>query len=251
MIKRVGLPSPGASFLLAHSLVRLGHPARPVLPVRAPGPEDRRARDVGFSSICQDEEGFLWLGTSAGLARYDGYRFKFYPPPVGARPASPGRRDLPGDDLPSGEIWIGTNGQGLLMFSKETEEFVQYRHDARDPDSLTDDIVLAVQEDPKGDLVGGDALARPRRFDRRRAPSRRVPLGPDADVVWDVLADQEGRHLGRHARRRAVQDRSRDRRNGQFPASRADDPRSLGSDSVWTIFEDREGRSGSGRRAGA
>ena len=29
-------------------------------------------------AICQDRQGFLWIGTGTGLQRYDGIRFKNY-----------------------------------------------------------------------------------------------------------------------------------------------------------------------------
>jgi ligand-binding sensor domain-containing protein len=42
-------------------------------------PQTATASRVGFSSITQDGDGYLWAGTSAGLARYDGNRFIFFP----------------------------------------------------------------------------------------------------------------------------------------------------------------------------
>jgi ligand-binding sensor domain-containing protein len=34
--------------------------------------------DATINTICQDEDGFLWLGTNYGLSRYDGVEFKNY-----------------------------------------------------------------------------------------------------------------------------------------------------------------------------
>jgi len=203
-------------------------------------PQVEGSATVGISSVAQDKEGFLWLGTSAGLARYDGFRFKFFRPP--AEPGRPSRATgiYPVTISRSGEIWIGTTGRGLLKFSKETEEFVEYRISPGGPGGPSDDIVLAVQEDRKGDLWVGTRSHGLSRFDPVKGSFTRIPLGPDTDVVWDVLVDRRGDvwvgtlegGLFRidPATGEAVSYRSR-----------AGDPASLGSDSVWTIFEDREG----------
>ena len=34
--------------------------------------------DIIITSLCQDEDGFLWIGTTDGLSRYDGTEFKNY-----------------------------------------------------------------------------------------------------------------------------------------------------------------------------
>lgn len=107
---------------------------------------------IGFFSICQDKEGFLWLGTNVGLARYDGYRFKFFSSSSEAETLLSAIGVYPVTISRSGDIWVGTNGKGLFRFLRETEKFVQYHHDPANPNSLSDDIVLGVQEDSKGAL---------------------------------------------------------------------------------------------------
>ena len=203
-------------------------------------PKVEAAASVGFSSVAQDEEGFLWFGTSAGLARFDGYNFKFFRPPAGDGAGLENVGIYPVTISRSGDIWLGTSGRGLLRFSKRTEQFVRFPHYPEDPGSLSDDIVLAVQEDATGDLWIGTRSRGLNRLDPDSGTVTRVPLGPEADVVWDVLADSKG----------AIWAGTLDA--GLFridPAtgatvrfrSRAGDPRSLGGNGVWTLFEDREG----------
>ncbi len=66
---------------------------------------------VSVMSIAQDDDGYLWLGSQGGLARYDGVRFVRY-----------GQQDAPelGSQVlalhagADGRLWIGTS-QGLLV----------------------------------------------------------------------------------------------------------------------------------------
>ncbi len=69
-------------------------------------------------TITQTRDGYLWLGTSAGLVRFDGFDFKVY-----------NRRNTPnlGDDEihaiyedRQGVLWIGTDSGGLCKLSKDT-----------------------------------------------------------------------------------------------------------------------------------
>ncbi|MDQ1829310.1 sensor histidine kinase [Massilia scottii] len=64
-------------------------------------------------AMAQSPDGWLWLGASTGLYRFDGVKFERYAPRTGSL-ASPGVSALLA--LPSGELWIGyrSGGVGLL-----------------------------------------------------------------------------------------------------------------------------------------
>lgn len=204
---------------------------------------------VGISSICQDDTGFLWLGTSDGLARHDGHRFVFF-----QAPASGGASPLPLSVLPvtparAGGLWIGTNGQGLMSFSKDTQTIDRCLEPGLVSSGPTAEIVLAVQEDAGGDLWIGTRTQGLLRFDPGSRTLTPVPLDPPVEVVWDVLVDQAGSvwvgTLGAGLFR--IDPATGEKVNFR---SRPDDSRSLGSDTVWTVFEDRSGTVWAGTKEG-
>ncbi len=68
---------------------------------------------ISVQAITQDHQGYIWVGTQAGVARFDGIRFTTYTPEN--EPALPGiwmRSLLTGRD---GRVWIGTY-KGLAVF---------------------------------------------------------------------------------------------------------------------------------------
>jgi ligand-binding sensor domain-containing protein len=58
-------------------------------------------------SITQTRDGYLWIGTQAGLARFDGARFVMWAPPGGKRMGGAVLSLLGARD---GSLWIGTTG---------------------------------------------------------------------------------------------------------------------------------------------
>ncbi len=71
------------------------------------------------SDMAEDREGFLWLATSDGLARYDGTGFRIWR-------AEDGLADsfLWGVDIDSqGRVWMGTRFAGLLRYDPATGRF--------------------------------------------------------------------------------------------------------------------------------
>lgn len=61
------------------------------------------------SVILQTRDGYLWLGTQAGLARFDGVRFLVY----GLAEGLPSEQVRALYEDPQGSLWIGTAGGGL------------------------------------------------------------------------------------------------------------------------------------------
>lgn len=107
------------------------------------------------TAMVQDRTGFLWLGTTNGLNRYDGYNFTiFNPDPADEGSLSDGWvKSLYADA--DGSIWVGTGQGGLNHYDPRTGRFTRFQHDASDKASLTDGGVNAILRDRDSNLWVG------------------------------------------------------------------------------------------------
>jgi len=99
------------------------------------------------TTATQDGEGFLWIGSQNGLARWDGYHFRIYR-------ADPGKAgELPDNFIQTlltdarGVLWIGTTSGGLARYDREHERFVVY---PVGPKGLSHVSVRAIADDGAG-----------------------------------------------------------------------------------------------------
>jgi ligand-binding sensor domain-containing protein len=71
-----------------------------------------RIQDGVFSgtpkAVAQTTDGYLWIGTTSGLVRFDGVRFVPWVPPEGQQLPSSRINSLLG--TPDGSLWVGTGG---------------------------------------------------------------------------------------------------------------------------------------------
>ncbi len=93
----------------------------------------------------------MWFGTQDGLNRYDGYAFKTYKsdPDVASSLSDRWITSIVEDK--DGYLWIGTRG-GLNRYDPNTESFVPFLHDDRNPLSLSDNHVNVVYLDKSDNL---------------------------------------------------------------------------------------------------
>lgn len=77
------------------------------------------------SAIFQDHLGFLWFGTTLGLAQYDGYKMHIYK--FDAENATIGNQIVDIDEDRDGNIWI-SGWSGLRKFDRRTKTFTAYSH---------------------------------------------------------------------------------------------------------------------------
>jgi len=89
--------------------------------------------DDSVTAVLQTRDGYLWAGTSAGLARFDGMRFVSFAPPLGKTNAPLNVLALCEDS--SGRLWIGTQGDGLLCYADGAVTRYHEDHKALDPRS--------------------------------------------------------------------------------------------------------------------
>ena len=99
------------------------------------------------TSILQDDKGFMWFGTRDGLNKYDGYKFTVYrnDPEVPGTISNNYVRCLLKDR--KGNLWVGTFDGGLSLYDREKDNFIVFRHDAKNENSLRGNGVISLLED--------------------------------------------------------------------------------------------------------
>ncbi|AHM60551.1 Histidine kinase-like ATPase [Flammeovirgaceae bacterium 311] len=102
--------------------------------------------------IIKDKKGFMWIGTSFGLNRYDGYSFKsFLKTPNDSASISSNFVSCLYEDRDS-VLWVGTINGGVNKFDKNSETFEVLKVEIDEP-GIHD--ILAIYEDPSGNLYFG------------------------------------------------------------------------------------------------
>ena len=96
------------------------------------------------NALVQDHDGYLWIGTFGGLARFDGERFRVF-----------GSADMPGlgsvrilslyEDR-SGVLWIGTAGDGLIRLHHGVATTYAER------DGLPSGFISSIRGDAEGNV---------------------------------------------------------------------------------------------------
>jgi len=101
------------------------------------------------TSLAQGPDGFVWMGTQTGLARWDGYRLRTW----SADPDTPGA--LADSYLQAvhidtrGRLWVGTSAGGLARMDPRTERFTTL---TRGPNGLSHVGVYAIADDGEDGL---------------------------------------------------------------------------------------------------
>jgi len=112
----------------------------------ADGLPSRRLR-----ALVQDTAGFLWIGSDAGLARFDGVEFDVFRREAHVAGSIGGNRfDALMVDR-AGRVWAGGIGSGLSRRNADGS-FTTWRHVEGEPRSLADDDVLALAAGIDGEV---------------------------------------------------------------------------------------------------
>lgn len=146
-------------------------------------------------SICEDEEGILWIGTVKGLYRIDrrlGTAQRIWIP-------APGRWSTTYDAVWTvkedrrGDLWIGTPA-GIARVDRRKLLFTWYRHDPADTTTLSQSEAFVIFEDRHGVIWIGTWGGGLNRFDRTTGGFRHYTIGDGmaSDVIHGILEDNAG-----------------------------------------------------------
>jgi signal transduction histidine kinase/ligand-binding sensor domain-containing protein/CheY-like chemotaxis protein/HPt (histidine-containing phosphotransfer) domain-containing protein len=193
----------------------------------------------------QDSQGFVWLGTEDGLARYDGHDIVRYAYSPGARGGLPGTFINQIAEDPRHDLWIAIKGAGLARWNRATDSFTLYRHDTANPASLASDAVHNVLVDAHGLIWVGTSDAGVDILDP--ATGHIEHLRHDAASANSLVSDQiYALMLGRSGivwvgTAAGLDQWQPDRRTFIHFRHAAGDPHSLSSNQVYQLLEDRSG----------
>lgn len=105
--------------------------------------------------LAQDHAGYIWIGTSDGLARYDGVGFRVY------RHDAADTASLAGDDVTAlfvdrdDRLWCGGEDAGLNLLDGQRRDFRHFSHVAGAATSLSSNDVWAIGQDASGAIWAG------------------------------------------------------------------------------------------------
>ncbi|MGH8481977.1 MAG: two-component regulator propeller domain-containing protein [Nevskiaceae bacterium] len=135
-------------------------------------------------SIRQTHDGYLWLATQEGLARFDGVRFKVF----NARNTDQIRHNDVWtllEDL-DGALWIGTRGGGLTRLKDGV--FVNFGKEQ----GLSDDAIQALWQTPDGSLWIGTRGGGLNRYKEGVVTTFTTADGLASDTIYSLYGDSNG-----------------------------------------------------------
>src|SRR6185503_16455498 len=140
--------APVIALLLTSAPVLALDPARAITQYRYEAWNTREGLpQSSVESLLQTRDGYLWLGTQEGLARFDGVRFTVFD--RANTPAFQNNHIQALLEDRKGDVWIATYGGGLVQKSGET-----FRHYST-ANGLPSDTIRALCLDRNGDLLIG------------------------------------------------------------------------------------------------
>jgi len=146
------------------------------------------------NGIAQDRDGYVWMATKDGLARYDGLEFKIYRYAPGDASSLPGNAVLAVHVDAGNRIWVGIEGRGLSMLDVDRRAF---RNVPLAAGKVAVEDIWAIASTPDGALwlgtfgnglyrIGSDG--KPRQFLPREGDASSLP---DANVL-SLAVDDKG-----------------------------------------------------------
>ncbi|PCK06954.1 MAG: GGDEF domain-containing protein [Alteromonadaceae bacterium] len=209
-------------------------------------------RDNLVNALYQDPSGVLWMGSrKTGLIRFkaDSQSDSFE--------RHTGLDDIYVMDIIEDahhNVWLATDGQGVIQFNHASKQFVHYQHQPNDPRSLQNNKLRTLFEDKEGNLWFGHFPSGVSMLDRYAMSFqnyRHEPDNPNSlshSAVLAVLEDrQRNLWVGTENGLNYI-DRKHDKIvRYQHDAS---DPGSLSGNAVLSLVEDQHGRIWAGTWAG-
>ncbi len=117
--------------------------------------DTRSINDGVVTSLAQDSSGLIWVGTTTGVVRYDGYQLRSFP--IGGRLGGVSGTSFVRSLLatPDGLLWVGLDGEGLARLDIQRRQWQLFRPNPAEPGALANGTVRALAREADGTLWVG------------------------------------------------------------------------------------------------
>jgi ligand-binding sensor domain-containing protein/signal transduction histidine kinase len=177
-------------------------------------------------AIAQTRDGYLWVGTAEGLARFDGMNFTTFDAKNTQEIRNSSITALCADR--QGTLWIGTDGGGLVLLRGGA-----FSHYSK-TNGLAGDIVSAIHEGADGSLWIGTTTGMSR-YKNNQFKTYTKRNGLSSDIVRSIYEDHDGDIW-------IATGEGLNRLRGDEIMDSFKMPNGLPNDSVRGIYQDRGGR---------
>jgi signal transduction histidine kinase/ligand-binding sensor domain-containing protein/FixJ family two-component response regulator len=201
-------------------------------------------------AVIQSKDGYLWLGTQEGLARFDGVHFNVYSKRNLEQISNNLIRVLHEDQ--QGNLWIGSYGGGLICLKKKDGKFITFT----EKQGLSNNRILSICEDQEENLwIGTEAgLNRLSCLDLKNGKcslsTYTTKEGLYNNSIYSICQDQMGNMwIGTYGGGLNRLEHT-DLKEGKYNFTAYTTKEGLSDDRVYSICEDREGSLWIGTEAG-
>ncbi|WP_448698329.1 two-component regulator propeller domain-containing protein [Mucilaginibacter sp. AW1-3] len=101
-------------------------------------------------SILQDHEGYIWIGTTDGLNKYDGYEFTTYKHDIDDKNSLTSNQINALMEDKDGNLWIGT-ADGINFYDRKSNTFT-HTYTFSKQSAETNDYITDILQDKKGNI---------------------------------------------------------------------------------------------------
>ena len=105
-----------------------------------------------IGAIFQDKTGFIWIGTSGGLNRYDGYRVINYYYDENDSTTLPSNNITALNEDSAGNIWVGTIDKGIAVYLPDKDKFFRIKELIYKDQKINLAEISDIKQDKKGQI---------------------------------------------------------------------------------------------------
>ncbi len=163
--------------------------------------DNRSLSQNSITAVYKDYEGIIWVGTyKKGACYYHENIVRF---PLFRHEDRLSKTGLHFDDMnkfaedDKGNLWLGTNGGGLIYFDRQNNTYKQYHHNPADPNSLSNDVIVSLCIDSDKVLWVGTYYGGLNSFDGKKFTRYKHDASDSTSIaddnIWELFEDKEGK----------------------------------------------------------